>query len=184
MEDGIRKIVEMFNAGHQIREISEETGVPLQTIDENLSEWVASVNSERYISTAATSLTPSERLMEVMPKAVKSLEGNDVEAFFEKVAPLAAMQMAKDAVMASDAKIRHAAQKDILDRAGFKPKAQVEVFNKYDKLNRDELVASIRSALLENPKSVEILKLKAMSDDPDTFAIEDSGEELLDDSES
>lgn len=170
----IKQVMELIDSGEQINDVAKSVGIAPEVIRDNLSAWSRRYKSTRFFTNVETSLQPSDRLQEVLPKAMKNLEENDVEGFFEKIAPIAAAQMAQDAIMSGDEKIRHAAQKDILDRAGFKPKQQVEVYNKYDKLQRNELIAALRSALLDNPRSKQVLQLLPSRQDPDVFEAIDS----------
>lgn len=165
----IKAIVSEIESGDHINDVAKRHDITADYIHENLSAWIAQVSqssgseqASRFLNTADSHLTPSNKLMQVLPSATKKLENHDVDGFFEDVAPIVAMQLAKDSIFEPNAKVRNAAQKDILDRAGYKPVQKLEVYAKYDRMERKELIGAIRGALMSNPEVVH--QLASMSE--------------------
>lgn len=157
----IDQAAKLIDDGKTFEQVFRVTLIPLDIIEKHHGEWLANLKGGRFSRQASISLTPSTRLTQIMPQAAKLLEERDVDGFFEMIAPIAAMQMAKDAVQSSDERVRQSAQKDILDRAGYKPKTQVELYTKYDRMQRDELIAGIRGAMMANPEfAVKVLGIQ------------------------
>jgi hypothetical protein len=156
----------MMDDGETIADIARATGLEQSDIKSNCLSWATELrqsdggagsldnNRGRFFTKASTVFTPSNKMLELLPDAAKALESGDVEAFFEKVAPIAALQMAYDSVMVTDDAVRQKAQKDILDRAGFKPREKIEVYSKYDGMQKDEIIGLIRGILMQQPDLV------------------------------
>lgn len=156
-EEVRKKIVEMVDAGEHLNDVSLATGIPVDVLDKKLAEWVCDDESSRFNVVKRTVFRPTDKMAALLPIAMEKLENRDVEGFLGDVAPIAAAQMAHDSVNAKDERVRHMAQKDILDRAGFKPKTQIEIYQKYDKMTHDELIGSIRGMLMTKPELVRVL---------------------------
>lgn len=161
--DKKRLALRMMEDGETIADIATATGLEQSDIKTNCLVWAtefrrsepeAQNNRGRFFATASSNFTPSSKMLEFLPEAAKVLETGDVEAFFEMVAPIAALQMAYDSVMVTDDAVRQKAQKDILDRAGFKPKEKIEVYSKYDGMQKDEIIGLIRGILMQQPDLV------------------------------
>lgn len=151
----------MLEDGEHVKDIAMATGFSEGEIRSGCLKWadeVSDISSQgedkrsRFFREAQDHLTPSTKLMEVMPVATKMLESGDIEGFFSKVAPIAAIQMAYDSVMVADDKVRQTAQKDILDRAGFKPREKIEVYSKYDGMQKNEIIGLVRGILMQKPE--------------------------------
>lgn len=153
----------MMEDGEVTADIARVTGFSEAEIRANCLAWSEEVGGlsspddrrGRFFDAAKRDLTPTDRMLEVMPAAAKVLESGDIEGFFEKVAPVAAIQMAYDSVFVADDAVRQKAQKDILDRAGYKPREKIEVYTKYDGMQRDEILGLIKGIMLSRP---EVLK--------------------------
>lgn len=164
-KEKIKEIIRLVDAGEHLNDIEKMVGVSKELIDLNLAKWIQSEEGEesRFKTVVGDSFLLSEKMRETLPEAMRKLENRDVDGFFLDVAPIAAAQMAHDSVNSSDERIRHSAQKDILDRAGFKPKTQIELYSRFEKMDVSELVGSIRGMLAGRPDLLDKIRSRLLS---------------------
>lgn len=142
--------VRMAEDGEPIKVISERLGIPEEVLHQELPQRLEQLENSRY-----NFKTPNAIANRFNRSAEEKLSNGDVKGFFRDAAPKVAMELAKDAVMHMDPKIKQKAQMDVLDRAGYKPVQEVVQYNMYDRMTREELQAAIEGRLSAISKAKE-----------------------------